>query len=113
MRGGEQLMTDKKELKTPTQEQAEKAQKELDEVKKAEVKKMGEEMLKAATSKMFVRTRYVYEVMDQSTLRSMFEISFFESNPDNVLAKANRILANNSANPAALSLKLKYLEVLD
>lgn len=98
--------------KTPTQEQAEKAQKELEaqtEAAKATVN-VADALQQA---KLFVRTRYVYEVLDKATLRSMFEISFFESNPDNVINKANRILANNSANPAGLSLKLKYLEVLD
>lgn len=97
-------------LKTPTQEQGEKAQKEL-EKKAAETANLAQ--AKVEITKLFMRTRYVYEVLDKKTLRSMFEISFFESNPENVITKANMILANNSANPAGLSLKLKYLEVVE
>jgi len=89
--------------KTPTQEQAEKAQKELDAQKAAQ----------EAKPKIFMRTRYVYEVINQATLTPAFEISFFESDPDKVMKKAQLILLNNSANPDGLSLRLKYLEVIE
>ena len=92
-------------LKTPTQEQAEKAQKELNNP--------NPELLTPAVPKTTMRTRYVYEVMEKHSLRVVFEISFFESDPENVLKKANFILIHNSANPAGLSLRLKYLEVLE
>lgn len=110
-------MPDEIKVKTPTQEQAEKAQKELNEVLEAKGKPPVEnldEMLKPQTVvKIFARTRYVYEVVEKASLRMIFEMSFYESDPEKVLEKANRILVSNVGNPKAYGLRIKYLEVLE
>lgn len=110
-------MPEDQKLKTPTQEQAEKAAKELNKLReekgKTPIEGLDQMLAPQVVNRYIARTRYVYEVVEKSSLRVAFEISFYESDPEKVLAKAQRILQSNTGNVANFGLRIKYLEVLD
>lgn len=65
-------------------------------------------------NKIIVKTRYTYDVFQRGFyIAPMFHLMFEESDPDLVNDKANKLLAQNVADPKLFTLQIRSIEALE